>query len=326
MQKTSWLWLGMALAALLALAVTGYWGGLRSERPLVKVGVLQLTEVDSATFEGFRQGMAELGYVEGQDVTYFYEGPAMHAERLAPMIETLLREQVDLIFVSSTPATQAVQQATRTTPVVFAPVNDPVKAGVVASLKVPGGNLTGIRLPVGDALRLERLHRVVPAARTIWLPYSASDASANESLAQAREAAHLLQLELRPLPLHSLVEVDAALAAPPPDIDAIYLPRDSSIESRIADFVAVAQARRLPLCAPSLTQVEAGALISYGFVHQEIGRQAARLADQVLRGIPPGELPVETAQNYLAINLRTARELGVEIPVDMLRQADILLR
>lgn len=326
MQKVSWLWLAIVLVVLLALTATGYWSAQHSERPPFKVGVLHLTDVDTATFEGLRYGLAELGYVEGRDITFLYEGPALHPERLAPMIATLLRQQVDLIYVASTPATQAVKQATRTIPVVFAPVNDPVKAGIVASLKAPGGNLTGIRLPVGDALRLERLQRAVPSARVIWLPYSANDASANESLAQARDAAGLLQLELRPLPLHSPAEIDAALAAVPPDIDAIYLPRDSTIESRIADFVAVAQARRLPLCAPSLTQVEAGALISYGFVHREIGRQAARLADQVLRGIPPGELPVETAQNYLAINLHTAREISIEIPVDMLRQADILVR
>lgn len=326
MKNTSWLWIGVVLVALLALAVAVYWGPRHSERPPFKVGVLHLTDVDIATFEGFRHGLAELGYVEGTDITFLYEGPALHTERLAPMIETLLRQQVDLIYVASTPATQAVQQATRTIPVVFAPVNDPVKAGIVASIKAPGGNLTGIRLPVGDALRLERLQRVVPSARVIWLPYSASDASANESLAQAREAAAQLKLELRPLPLRGPAEIDAALAAVPPDIDAIYLPRDSTMESRISDFVAVARARRLPLCAPSLTQVEAGALISYGFVHREIGRQAARLADQVLRGVPPGELPVETAQNYLAINLHTARDIGVEIPFDMLRQADILLR
>jgi putative ABC transport system substrate-binding protein len=290
--------------------------------------VLQLTDVDTATFEGFRAGMTELGYPEGQRITYLHPGPALHTARLAPMIEALLAAPVDMIFVASTPATQAVQRATAGSalPVVFAPVNDPVKAGVVASIKAPGGNLTGVRLPVGDALRLEKLVRLLPQIRVIWLPYSAGDASANESLAQAREAAALLQVELRPQPLQDPGEIDAALASIPADVDAIYLPRDSTIEARIDDFVSVARQRRLPLCAPSLTQVHAGALLSYGFVHSEIGRQAARLADQVLRGIPPGELPVESAQNYLAINLRSAQEIGIDIPAELLRQADIVVR
>jgi putative ABC transport system substrate-binding protein len=316
------------LLALLTLAGVVYWAGQGNIQGPIRIGVLQLTDVDTATFEGFRAGMTELGYRDGEHITYLHPGPALHTARLAPMIEALLAAPVDMIFVASTPATQAVQRATAGSamPVVFAPVNDPVKAGVVASIKAPGSNLTGVRLPVGDALRLEKLLRLLPQIRVIWLPYSAADASANESLLQAREAAALLQVELRLQPLHDPGEIDAALASIPADVDAVYLPRDSTIEARIDDLVSVARTRRLPLCAPSLTQVEAGALISYGFVHREIGRQAARLADQVLRGIPPGELPVETAQNYLAINVQTAREIGVEIPVDMLRQADILVR
>jgi putative ABC transport system substrate-binding protein len=328
MQKASWLRLGVLLLMILAAISAAYWVAVGGGQRPVRIGVLQLTDVDTATFDGFRAGMAELGYAEGTRITYLYQGPAMHMERLEPMIDTLLKAPVDLIYVASTPATQAVQRATAGTgiSVVFAPVNDPVKAGIVTSLKMPGGNLTGIRLPVGDALRLAKLTRLVPQIRVIWLPYSANDASAKESLAQASDAAALLKVELRPHPLHDPGEIDEALASIPADVDAIYLPRDSTIESRIKDIVEVAHARRLPLCAPSLTQVEAGALVSYGFVHREIGRQAARLADQVLRGIPPGELPVESARNYLAINLQTAREIGVEIPGDMLRQADILVR
>lgn len=328
MQKAGWLRLGVLLLVMLAAISAAYWVAVGVGQRPVRIGVLQLTDVDTATFDGFRAGMAELGYPEGTRITYLYQGPAMHAERLVPMIDTLLKASVDLIYVASTPATQAVQRATAGTgvPVVFAPVNDPVKAGIVTSLKMPGGNLTGIRLPVGDALRLAKLTRLVPRIRVIWLPYSANDASAKESLAQASEAAALLKVELRPYPLHEPGEIDAALASIPADVDAIYLPRDSTIESRIKDFVAVAHQRRLPLCAPSLTQVQAGALISYGFVHREIGRQAARLADRILRGIPPGELPVETAQNYFSINLRSAQDIGVEIPPEILRQADILVR
>ena len=328
MKTSHWILSGILLVLALSVATVAFWASQRSHPQLVRVGVLQLTDVDVATYEGFRAGMEERGYREGETISYVYHGPAQQAARLGPMIDTLLDSEVDLIFVSSTPATQAVKHAIADTsiPAVFAPVNDPVKAGVVDSLTAPGGNLTGIRLPIGDTLRMEKLLQLIPTMKVVWLPYSAADASANESLAQAQQAADLLGLELRTAPLQTPAEIDPLLQSIPEDIDAIYLPRDSTIESRIEDFVTVSRDRRLPLCTPSLTQVEAGALVSYGFVHPEIGRQAARLAAQILRGIPAGELPVETAQNYLAINLRTARDIGVEIPPEMLRQADILVR
>jgi putative ABC transport system substrate-binding protein len=292
------------------------------------VSVIQLTTVDSRTLEGFKEGMAALGYREDQDIVYLYDGPAGTIDRLEPMIRRHLEKKPDLVFVSSTPATLAVKHAVAgtTVPVVFAPVNDPVAAGIVASLKTPGGQVTGIKLPLGDDVRLEWLTRIAPGVKRVYLPYNPADKSALTSLELARRAASRLGVTILPQEVRASGNIPALLAAFPADADAIFLPRDSTVESGIDDFVAFSLQRKLPLCAPSLLQTQAGALFSYGFAHRLIGRQAARLADQILRGTAPADLPVETAENQLAVNLRTARAIGLAIPAEILMQAEEVIR
>lgn len=293
--------------------------------------MVQLTSVDNATMAGFRHAMTGLGYRDGIDVVYLSTGPVGDVDRLNDVIRMHLHKHPDLFVVSSTPAMQAVRRLTearRHPPVVFAPVNDPVDAGIVADLRHPGGHITGVRLPTGDDLRLKWLLRIAPGVKRVFMPYTADDRSANTSVQQAAAAAAALGVSLLP---HAVTRKNgdgmaAALAAIPRDADAIFLPRDSRIEAEIAAFVAQAERRRLPLSAPSLTQTQAGALFSYGFVHRDIGRQAARLADLILKGQAPGDLPIEMAENQLAINLATAERIGLVIPDDVVRQAEYLVR
>lgn len=293
------------------------------------IALVQLTEVDRNTVDGFQAGMAALGYREGDSVTYLGGEPAGSIDRLEGIILDHLKQQPDLIFVSSTPATLAVKrltEASRQPPVVFAPVNDPLGAGIVADLRHPGGHITGVRLPTGDDLRLQWLLRIAPRTKRVYLPYTPDDKSAQTSLRQAADAAARLGVTVLARPVNAADGIQAAIAALPADADAIFLPRDSRIEAGIAQFVALAQARRLPLSAPSRIQVEAGALFSYGFVHRDIGRQAARLADQIFKGSRAGDLPVEMAENSLAINLATATAIGIAIPDDILLQAEHVVR
>lgn len=321
-------WVAFALAALLA---GGYWliPGLRT--PAAKtfvISVIYLTSVDSATISGLKEGLAELDYKEGKNIVFLDEGPAGSIDNLSPMISRQLARKVDLVFVSSTPATQAVKAATRKNdiPVVFAPVNDPVGSGIVQNMQKPGGNMTGIALPAGDDLRMQWLIRIAPRVKHVLVPYTPDDKSALASLELARQAARRLGLTLIEREVRDADALRQLLLSLPAEAEAIFLPRDSSVESHIQEIVAAAERRRLPLCAPSLGQVKAGALLSYGFVHREIGRQAAGLVDQVLRGIPPADLPVETAESYLAVNLRAARAIGLSIPDEILLQAEKVIR
>jgi len=321
-----WLWLLLLLCAL-ALAL---WAlrEPKSAPPVRRIALISLTPVDAATQEGFRLGLRELGYGEGEQVVFDRAEPAGSIKRLEPVIREKLARAPDLLVVSSTPATQAAMRLTAESklPVIFAPVNDPIAAGIVASLAKPGGNLTGVRLAPGDAMRLWWLHELAPQVRRVLVPYTPGDRSAQGTLEQIRPLAGRLGLDLVERPLSDAGEVDRLVQALPPRIDAIFLPRDSSVEAQIARWVAVANARRLPLSAPAIAQVSAGALFSYGFQHREIGRQAARLADQVLRGIPPGDLPVEAAENILAINLATARSIGLTVSDAVLACAGFIVR
>lgn len=323
--------LWIAVAIMVAALAGAIWLAASSLSPPLKprvVSVIQLTAVDAATFEGFKEGLAALGYREGRNITYLYDGPAGTIDRLEPIILAHLLRKPDLIFVSSTPATLAVKRllAGRDIPVVFAPVNDPVAGGIVASLRNPGGSITGVRLPLGDDLRLEWLTKIAPAVKRIWVPYTPTDNSAQTSLAQARRAAAILGVEIVAQETRAPADIRLALKNLPARIDAIYLPRDSSVESHIKDFVAVSRARRIPLCAPSQSQTRAGALFSYGFVHRQIGGQGARLADQILRGISPADLPVETAENTLSLNLGSAAAIGLAIPAEVAMQAEEVIR
>lgn len=310
---------------LLAGLPLGAWWWRWPARPRpVRIAVFSLTDVDADTFAGFRAGMADLGYREGVDTVYLTPGPARRIDALDAYVTGQAARDADLILVSSTPATQAVLRAGhhRRVPVIFAPVNDPVRAGIVASLRAPGANVTGIRLPAGDALRLQWLLRVVPNVRRVWIPYTAEDDSARESLAQMRMQAGFLGVSLLPWPVADVADLPPAA----PRAHAVLVLRDSTMEARIDTLVEHARAWRLPLCVPGLRQVEAGALLSYGFVHYEIGQQAAGLAGQILSGVPAGDLPVLEARNFLAINLRAAREIGLLVPVRMLRLARIVIR
>lgn len=307
-----------SLAAAAVMLATAF--SPASAKPRV-IALVQLTSVDENTVLGFKEGMEQLGYREGIDVVYLSHGPIGSAQLLEGVIREHLEKKPDLFFVSSTPATQAVKRLTegrQSPPVVFGPVNDPLNAGVVSDLRHPGGHITGVRLPMGEELRLQWLVRIAPGVRRIYVPYTADDKSSLSSLRRASEAAEKLGLSL----LADPVDGNDRVAALPPYAQAIFLPRDSRVEAHIGEFVAAAEQLRLPLSAPSLSQVEAGALFSYGFAHKGIGRQAARLADQIFKGASPGDLPIEMAETRLAINLDAARRIGVPIPDEVLLQAD----
>ncbi len=318
---------------LAALAVTsgGLWlwaGGDDPARASYRIGILHPSRVDIATVEGLQGGLAELGYVEGDNLHFEYDGPAGHGERLDAAAADLVKRGVDIIFVSSTPATKAVMRATieTRTPVVFGPVNDPLAAGVVDNLRRPAGNITGVMPPPSDGRRMQWLAEIVPAVRRVLVPYNPDDASSRASLEQAKEGAETMPLDVVARPVRSDADITMLLGDLPRDIDAIFLPRDALITARIEHISATAIERRLPLSAPGFIQVEAGALFSYGFVHTEVGRHAAKLIDQILRGSDPANLPVERADGSLFLNLRTARAIGLEIPDHVLRQAKQILR
>ncbi|WP_022663360.1 ABC transporter substrate-binding protein [Paucidesulfovibrio longus] len=315
------------LAAMLMAAAT-YWLLVPPEpRREVVVGVLQYTNTNLTTLEGFKDGLAELGYHEGDNLKILFDGPAQSKEELAARLRLLLAKHPDLLFVSPTPAALVAAEMTRGTdlPVVFAPVNDPVASGVVNNLRRPEANLTGVRLAPSEGRRLQSLLEVVPAVRRVFVPYNPLDSSALASLNQLRRAAPSLNVELLPKPFTPKTDLFAPGYAPE-GIDAVFLPREGLVLSRIKDFVSLSARRKLALSTPRFDQVEQGALTGLGFIGYEVGKQAARLAHLLLSGTPVASLPVETAEDYLFINLAAAERLGIHVPETVLRRADRLIR
>jgi putative ABC transport system substrate-binding protein len=308
-----------------SLLVTACSGGAQAQETFT-IGVINYLPPLEQTLDGFKAEMAELGYIEGENVTYIYHGAIEpNPTVLNAEIENLLTQDVDLLFTMGNPTTLAARQAVEGTgiPVIFAPVVNPVGDGMVESIAYPGGNLTGIQniTPVPKAVEL--LLKLVPETTKLYVPYHPDDEVSVASIAPLPEAARTLGIELMLDEVRSPEEVLAAIETLPDDA-AILLVTVPSLEP-VSPFFNLATERGLAVGSAS-NGAEVGALIVYTTDLFAIGKQAARLADQVFRGIAPSQLPVETGQFFLSINLQTAAALGLEIPEEVLLQANDIIR
>lgn len=278
--------------------------------------------------QGFQDGMAELGYVAGENATYRFADAPVQGDELKAVLQEMVAADVDLIFTAGTPTGIAAYQVTRGTeiPVVFGVIADPLAAGVMTDLTQPGGNMTGVKLSSNQARRLELLLEIAPDVKQIYIPYNPDDAAPSSAIAQIYALAPMLGLEIIEGHAHNDEEVTQLLATIPEEIDAIFMLPDSTVNARVNDLVAIAIDRRLPTSGPSMVQVEAGVLTAYGILHDEAGKQAAHIADQVIKGVDPGTIPVESAEFYLGINLQTAEAIGLDIPYQTLQQAAVIVR
>jgi putative ABC transport system substrate-binding protein len=299
-----------------------------SSEPSFTVGLVTNNANGLRNVEGFVEGMMALGYTEGDNVTYVSAGEPLTGDDLDSALADMVSAGVDLIFTAGTPTGVAAHRITMDTgvPVVFGVIADPIKAGVMEDLTKPGGNMTGVKLHTDQSRRLELLAEMVSSSDRIFVPFNPDDAAASSAVDQIIAVAPGLGIELVLGEARNGTEVAELLASFPEDVGGIFLVPDSTVNAHLADILALAAAARLPTSGPSIAQVEGGALTTYGFVHRDAGAQAARFADQVLRGADPGMLPVENTESFLAINLATAEEIGLEIPSEVLRQAQIILR
>lgn len=296
-------------------------------RPFV-IGAIRLSEVDDRTLAGFKDGLKEQGFNLNSDIVIRDTGPAGTIDKLDDVVADHLAAGVDMIFVSSTPGALAVKRATAGTsiPVIFTPVNDPVASGVVDNLERPGGNITGIKLPLGDDVRLLWLLKLAPATTHVFIPFTEQDKSSMQSVSVVRDAASKLNIELMVQAVSSTDEAREAARSIPAQANAIYIPRDSGVEAGIDAYVQEALKLKLPISAPSSTQVEAGALFCFGFVHHELGKQGAIIASKIIHGAEPATTPIEVGRSYLTLNLQTAKAIGMSIPDDIVRQAAIVIK
>lgn len=320
--------LGILIVVFIAVLVACGDNGGGETKDHFTVGLLTNNPNGLRNVHGFQAGLADLGYIEGENLTYIFAGEPVPGGELEAALKEMIEAEVDLIFTAGTPTGVAAHKATQGTniPVVFGVIADPVAAGVLTDLKNPGGNVTGVRLSQNEARRLELLLEIIPTAKRILIPYNPNDSAPASSVATVLESATALGVEIVAQEAPTDDDVTELLNNFPQDVDAIFLVPDSVVNPRLKDILAKAEEQKLPVSGPSTAQVEGGALTTYGFIHNEVGVQAARIADQVLKGTPPGELPVEPAEFYLSVNLATAEKIGVEISDEILEQAALIIR
>lgn len=293
-----------------------------------RVGVLnEAWAANHPTVEGLRAGLRDLGFSEGKEVVFDIRFTQGKPEATPAAAAELVKAGVDVIFTSSEAATQAARGATKTIPIVFTAVGDPVAAGMLKSIAKPGENITGISSLSTHlaAKRLELLTTLAPHVRRVWAIYYRDDPSSVEAVRRAEAAAKLLKVELLARPASTAAEVSAAVKAMGPG-DAL-LPPDVATLDIPATLLEVSINSRIPAVFSTALWVDHGALASYGPDYYAEGIQAARLVAKVLRGARPGDLPVEDADRIdFAINVKTATVLGLAIPRKLLLRADTIRR
>ena len=274
----------------------------------------------------FREGLRDLGYVEGRNVLIEYRWAEGKYDRFPALIGELLALKVAVIVTAGTPATLAVKKATTSVPLVMAAVGDPVGTGIVPSLSHPGGNITGLTAisTEMDAKRLELLREVVPSVSYIALLWNAGSPLQVLAEKQVQAAAQVLRMRVLSLGVKTEEEIKSALAVMARERpDALLVLADRLLLHHRALIMDFATRHRLPGVHAYRELVEAGGLMSFGPSYADMHKRAAYFVDRILKGAKPGDLPVERPLTFeLVINLKTARALGLTIPQSLLQRAD----
>ena len=281
-------------------------------------------------WEACRQGLRQLGYVEGQNIALESRWADGRHERLPELAADLVRLKVDVIVSSATPASRAAKAATSSIPIVIVAVGEPVKVGLIASLARPGGNVTGLSLLTTDLSgeRLELLGQVVRTMSRVAILMNPDNPVTTVFLEETRIAAQKLGAQLQLLEARNPREIEQVLDAAAGERAAgLIVFDDPVLWSHRKQVVALAAKRRLPAMYGFREFVDEGGLMSYGPDRVDHYRRTAVYVDKILKGAKPGDLPVEQPTKFeLVINLKTAKTLGLTIPPSLLLRADEVIR
>jgi ABC-type uncharacterized transport system substrate-binding protein len=303
----------------------------RAQQPAMPVvGVLDSRSPEALAdrLRGFRQGLKETGYVEGDNVTVAYRWAENQIDRLPALAANLVRQQVAVIVATGgSHVALAAKAATTTIPIVFILGEDPVRHGLVASLARPGGNATGINFFNIElvAKRLELLRELVPAATRVAVLVNPADARTTEStLRDVEAAARAMGLQIQVLNASTSGEIDAAFASIVRERpDALFVGTDAFLSSRRVQFVLLTTRHAIPAAYTGREFPVAGGLMSYGSNITDAWRQAGAYAGRILKGAKPADLPVLQATKFeLVINAQAARVFGLTVPPTLLARAD----
>jgi putative ABC transport system substrate-binding protein len=317
----------LAVLGLLLLAVAVFpLAEARGQQPAkrYRIGVLNTSLASNAPMvEGLKTGLKQQGLLEGRDVSYVIRFTRGKEQAVAPAAEELVREKVDLIFANGAAAAQAAKAATATIPIVFTLVSDPVAAGLVKDLALPGANVTGVSAMTTELVpkRLEILKSVAPGVRRVLVVAHPDDPGSVAAQKKAQEVAAQFGVEVLARSVRNAADVQQALrelkpgdGMLPPDLPRLEIP---------GQMLEASLAQKFPAVFPTTLWIQQGALASYGSDPYWEGVQAASLVARILKGARPRDLAVEGATKLtLAINQETAKSLGITVPEALLKRAD----
>lgn len=317
MKMKKWITTGLLTASLLALAACGESSNTSEENDGTKtVGVLQLVEHGSlnAAYEGFKEGLAEAGYTEGENLTIEYQNAQNSQDNLKSMSERLVNASPDLLLGIATPAAVSLANETTDTPIVVTAVTDLVGAKLADSNEEPGRNITGTSDMVPIEQQINLLLSIVPDAKTIGIMYNAGEANSKIQADLAEEALKAAGVDVKVLTANTTNDVQQVTTSLAKDVDGIYVPTDNTFASAAAIVGEVAKETKTPIVAGSVEQVDDGALVTYGIDYKSLGIQTGKLAAKILDGdAEPATTPVETADNLeLVVNEEMAAALGID--------------
>jgi ABC-type uncharacterized transport system substrate-binding protein len=296
-----------------------------------KIGWLGIgTATSNSRFEEFRRALRDLGYAEGKNIIFEYRSADNKLDRLPPLAEELVRLKVDLLLTRGTPEAVALKNATKTIPIVFYDVTDPVAAGLVDSLAQPGGNVTGFSgveaVLVGK--RLELLKETIPALSRVAVLWNPQDLSSAQQWKASQLPAQELGLQLHSMEVSTADRYDGAFKEiAKVRSDALAVIAGSLEDSNRKRIVDLATKNRLPAIYPRPDFVESGGLMSYGRDRNESAQRVPLMVDKILKGAKPSDIPVEQPKKFdLMINLKTAKRIGLMIPPLVLMRANKVIK
>jgi putative ABC transport system substrate-binding protein len=299
----------------------------RAKQPaMALVGLLSSAQLNDRQIGAFRQGLKDAGYIEGRNVAIKYRSADSHFDRLPELVADLVSDRVDAIIALSPPAAVAAKAATTSIPIVFATGADPVDLGLVPSLSRPGGNVTGVTFVVNTlgAKRLGVMRELVPSANVIGFLTNPGNPTSDSQIRDVETAARASGIESLVLPADSERNIDAAFASfARQGTDAVIVGADSLFVSRCEQLVGLAARHAMPAIYFLREFADIGGLVSYGPSQTDAYRAAGGYAARVLKGEKPADLPVTQSATFeFVINLKTAKALGLPVPLTMQVAAD----
>jgi putative tryptophan/tyrosine transport system substrate-binding protein len=299
--------IGLLVTLALGLLVAPLAVAVQQGTKIPRIGLLP----QGPYWEAFRQGLRDLGYVEGQNLVIEYGRAVERTEELADLVVELVRREVNLIVTWGTPATRAAKHATVTIPIVMVGIGDPVRSGLVASLAKPGGNVTG-STSIGPDLsgkRLQLLKEVIPTlsrVAVLWNPTNPANVTLFQDIQVAAQALGVTVQSVEMANFHHFESAFAAMVRERPD--GLIITSDPMLQLHLREIVDFAAKSRLPAIYLQKDNVEAGGLMSYGPIWPDLFRRAANYVDKILKGANPGDLPMEQSMKFELVINRASRE------------------